>query len=562
MLNGTPSEESSVNSFYFLLQRLVKFGWWLTLLVILTWLLWLILLYTAGAFYLQEGSRLLNEKDSRTAVGYLETTLRFEPDNAMAYRQLAKVYLQVEDLDQALTTAQQAVTLAPHNPAVQLEIGDIYDRLGNVEQAITHYEAGLVGDRGPQLTANYLQMADRLWADGDLDKASAIWQNKVRGIGYGDLYANWRLAQYYAGDEEIVSHYREAVRYFRLESVAPPPDPRLTTYQAQAILGTVTEGLWSRETLLNVVSYRVWQDQANGTEDLLKTLVAAIPDDADLGFYLGELYHRRGDWQQAEAAYQKVLDVKPGHSPAYLRLGMVAEQRQALPEAIIWYKQYYKMAPDDLLALRKLTEINEALGTFEAKELRSELEKRTDGRYVAAKLLDVTPEQVELGPNLVKNGDFEEWQNGVPVGWRLGSYLGANGHGGIYIAGVDTLVSDKKAARIAGLRGGQMPDGTVTFSEYVGQNIEASDASYLISVYYNSWGFTNNQKGFFFLGDYTRPNGLKLIQETLPDPMEQLMVAHFLVEGPAITTQITPLMRIFGGGNLTIQAFSIQRITF
>jgi Flp pilus assembly protein TadD len=79
--------------------------------------------------------------------------------------------------------------------------------------------------------------------------------------------------------------------------------------------------------VLNVVSYQVWQfaDGVSGlmAERVLQRLLEQRPEDADLLFYLAELYQRRGDLDQAEAAYQQVLAVDPDDAQAYLRLGML-----------------------------------------------------------------------------------------------------------------------------------------------------------------------------------------------------------------------------------------------
>lgn len=71
----------------------------------------------------------------------------------------------------------------------------------------------------------------------------------------------------------------------------------------------MADGLWSRATLLNVVAYRVWQDQSPATENLLQSLLAERSADADVRFYLGKFFHRRGDLELAKAAYGGVLDV-------------------------------------------------------------------------------------------------------------------------------------------------------------------------------------------------------------------------------------------------------------
>lgn len=139
------------------------------------------------------------------------------------------------------------------------------------------------------------------------------------------------------------------------------------------MVALVDDGVWEREMLLDVIFYQVWQfaEGAPGvmTERVLGTLLEQWPQDADVLFYLAELYHRRGDLEQADATYLQVLDVEPEYAPAYLRLGMVAEascERQIasceeLEKAAGWYERHYELAPDDLLGLKRLTEMCAAM---------------------------------------------------------------------------------------------------------------------------------------------------------------------------------------------------------
>ena len=245
----------------------------------------------------------------------------------------------------------------------------------------------------------------------------------------GDLYATYnlyRLAKT-AGDADAATTYSETLVYFPLEAVHPT-DERLLGYVAEAIPALLEDGLWDRDKTLNVVSFLVWQHNgAAGVERLLEQLSERYPAEPDWSFYLAELYHRRGNLDQAAAAYRRVLAMAPDYAQAYLRLGMAAEERgrERLEEAARWYEQYHALAPDDLLGLKRLAEVCAALeqagvedeSCGEAAALREELEARTGDRRIVAELLGVPVEEVELGPNLVENGGFEEWVEGKPKGW-------------------------------------------------------------------------------------------------------------------------------------------------
>jgi tetratricopeptide (TPR) repeat protein len=340
-------------------------------------LFWIGTPYFLSAYYLDQGARLSSQGDYPAAIAALETALHFEPGSELASRWLAKTYLQLNEPEKALTPAQQALFLAPGNPLAQLELGDVYDHLGDVEQAIAHYEAGGRGNRQPAIVVNYLLLAERLWAGNDRAKAVAIWRDRILGTGYGDLYAGWQLARYSTDNKEAVEFYRNGVRFFQLKSITAPPDQRLEPYQVQAFLGAVEDGIWGREILQHVISYRIWQE-GRTAESLLQSMAAKKPNDADLHFYLGEMYYNSGDSDRAAAAYHQALSIDPEYAPAYLQLGMLAEAScklrtsscKNLQEAVTWYEQYHKLAPDDLVGLMKLANLYNVLGEVEGQSIR------------------------------------------------------------------------------------------------------------------------------------------------------------------------------------------------
>ena len=155
------------------------------------------------------------------------------------------------------------------------------------------------------------------------------WLERSNALRPGDLYASyhlWRQARE-RGDLEAATVYSETLAYFPLEAVHPA-DERLLGYAADVIPALVEEGLWDREKTLNVVSFLVWQhNRATGMKRLLEQLIERYPAEPDWPFYLAELYHRRGDLDWAEAAYRQVLEVDPTYAQAYLRLGMICEER-------------------------------------------------------------------------------------------------------------------------------------------------------------------------------------------------------------------------------------------
>ena len=300
---------------------------------------------------------------------------------------------------------------------------------------------------GDMVALAYLDLAREQESTETLEKALALRP--------GDLYANYNLwqAARRTGDVGTANVYSETLTYFPLEAIHPA-DERLLDAAAQVIPALLEEGIWDRDKTLNVVSFLVWQhNKAAGVERLLGRLMDRYPDEPDWSFYLAELYHRRGDLEQAKAAYERVLQIDPNYAQTYLRLGMVSEVESQLDEAAGWYEQYREMAPDDLLGLKKLVEVYEALGRSEAMGLREEFEAKTDDRRIVAELLGVPVEDVELGPNLVENGGFEEWVDERPKWWGISNMAtGDPWNKGCFFDSRDTLISwERIAGQVNGL---------------------------------------------------------------------------------------------------------------
>ncbi len=259
-------------------------------------LLWVSAPAIAGPIYLTQGQRALAEQDTATAIERLEAARRWQPEEAEVQRQLALAYLKANQPEAALPAAETALRLEPDEPDSHLVLGDVYDALNRPEQAVAHYEAGFTGDRALPLAINYLRLADELWAAGQYDEAAAIWRDKVRLLGYGELYANWRLAGYYRA-QGVPSDFEDKLSlYFSPDELDfSAASSRLEPYDAAALVGLVEDGLWTREKLLHMLVYLIGRKPNDAAETVLHRLLAEFPDDAQLHYYLGELLARRGD---------------------------------------------------------------------------------------------------------------------------------------------------------------------------------------------------------------------------------------------------------------------------
>jgi tetratricopeptide (TPR) repeat protein len=542
-------------------------------------LVWRSAPHVVAAYAYGRGATALDAGAYASAQDWLQRAVKLETNNPHIYRDLTQAYVAQGALDEALAAAQQAVTLDPANSLAHLALGDVYDARGESAQALAEYEAwdGAGLGRAEQMTVNYLALADRLWQARDQEAAVAIWRDKVLGLGYGDLYANWRLSQYYAEDEETAAAYREAARYFPLESIALSDAPELVDYQVRAIAELIAYDVWGKDLLTRVVSYLVWQhsdgEGAQQVRILLQRLVDRWPDNAELNFYLAEFFHRRGESEMAENLYKKTLELDAGCSQCMLRLGMVAEaragspgtdQRSELREAYGWYESYHQLAPDDVVGLARLAGVADKIGYPQAKELHQRYDEVTDDRLIVARLLGAQAEDVDLGPNLVEDGAFSVWNDRGPVGWVWSNMAtGQPWNEGAFAGGRDVLTGfEEGGVRVDGIwlrqdetkepgRAGWWRPVSLTFVE--------PDQLYLISLSYRTDGVPDGKATIWSTSQpYVWWRGDKNLPET------DGAWHRFLAVGCLDVDQdfsIEPIIRLFSTGTLQFDDLRVRTVS-
>jgi tetratricopeptide (TPR) repeat protein len=425
-----------------------------------------------------------------------------------------------EEASMAADALHSLVTDGTHNSLLYQDTLTVFYLGNRPGDVIALYEGNPPVDQMQTISVTvalaYLQRS----APGDLQRALALHPN--------DLYADYQLWQAArgAGDVRVANILSDTLVYFPLEAVNPV-DERLLDYAAETIPSLLDEGMWDREKVLRVASFLVWQhNETVSVERLLEQLVRRYPAEPDWLFCLAELYHRQGDLGRAEVAYRRVLAVDPEYTQAYLRLGMVAEEKSQISnpksqelvrEAAKWYEQYYRMVPDDLLGLKYLAEVCTALEEareedescrqaalqIESQEerairnspaavLRETLEAYTDDRRIVAELLRVPAEAVELEPNLVENGGFEDWDSTKLTGWWVSDMAtGGLWNKGLFVDRKDEFVAwEGVAGRVNGLWLQYRSDKEPGRSGYlqIDEKKLTTASPYVLSFYYRTTG--------------------------------------------------------------------------
>jgi tetratricopeptide (TPR) repeat protein len=152
-----------------------------------------------------------------------ESALEKQPKSPAAYRALADFYIRQKSNDEALKVLQRGLAAQPDNFGLRLTLAGLYEIQGNVEAAITEYEALLKDQSGSLVVANNLAslLSDYRTDKASLDRAYALAVNlrKVQVPQFKDTlgWVNYQRGDYKAAlallEEAAASLDQPLVRY-------------------------------------------------------------------------------------------------------------------------------------------------------------------------------------------------------------------------------------------------------------------------------------------------------------------------------------------------------------
>ncbi len=384
------------------------------------------------------------------ALRNYQAALAWNDGNAHAWRKLGELYLLLGQNQAAQEALSRAVALCPEQPLYHLLLGDAWDGAGSAQEAVAEWELGRGLElRRDQMVVNYTKLADAHIQMGDPLSAIPTLRDDVLRLEPSDLFALSVIVTAYdgavGGPHPLADPYRERVEFVEPEALRKSSDPRYTDFQARAVLRLYQGGQWTAEKAAGVVSYWAWLGHPAALP-AARSLHDAAPDDERLVLLLAETLIRR----KLPAEALSLLEGYPGPTSvpmawwgaqARLAQARLTGDRGDWEEAVLSLEEYQALAPTDLFPMMALIEARESLGADqEAEHWRRALEEATEGadRLGVAEALGMDPEDVQLGPNLVLNGDFEVWLEARPENWLWSDMATGNPwNRGVFVGGHD-----------------------------------------------------------------------------------------------------------------------------
>lgn len=228
---------------------------------------------------LAAGQDYLKVKNTQLARLHFAMALQHEPTNPTAFVGIGQALYLQGDAQQAREAFSQALKTDPGNNAALLGIARIYREQAFHTSAIEYLERILTDN--PEQVEALSELAINQDAIGEEAKAEALHRQVValrpeEPAGYNNLGFNALLQ----------GHYPEAIEAFRQALLLRPDDKQV------------------RNNLATVYAL-------NGDEELaLQQFEVAVGKPAAYN-NLGYIYMTQGEWDKAERAYKKALDLSP-----------------------------------------------------------------------------------------------------------------------------------------------------------------------------------------------------------------------------------------------------------
>ncbi len=298
--------------------------------------------------------------DSKKALDSLKQLESNYPKIPAVKLDLARAFLFSGDAAQALTTLDQALALAPNYPDAVLLQAEINLRLGNNAAVVAAMEDFVKAN--PSLDRAQVVLADAYRALGRFDEAAAILNKQV------------------AADPRKADPYLMLGVLFRQQKKTA--EARQNFEKAFALA----------ENKLSAVNQLIEMDlEANDFAAALQRIAPALekyPNEPGLLLLEGKIFAAQKDWDKAEAALLKVLEVNSAVPDAYNLLVSVYIGAHKLPQAATQIENFLVKNPENIGALMTLGLIY------------SELKEYEKARDAYERLLSVRPDNSAAANNL------------------------------------------------------------------------------------------------------------------------------------------------------------------
>ncbi len=311
------------------------------------------------------------------------------PNQAAIGSQLAVKPTTRSKLDLAIQQYLQQAQQEPNSPGIQVNLGSLYARQQQWQQAILHYRRAI--ELAPNLAVAYRNLARAYGKIGEITKAATVlykgYTLEPKSVSGTE---HLQLGKTLAAQNRIqaaIACYRRAIQL----------DPSLT--EAYLSLGALALQQQDFKGAIVCAQQALKHDNQNSAayltlgkalaqqQNWLKAILAyqrsieLQPDSGEAWHDLGDALSKQEQWQEAIVAYRRAIELQPDFSWSYHNLGDVFLKLEQWQSAASCFRQAIALKSDFVWshqnlgeALSKQRQWTEAIATYrQAIALQSDL---------------------------------------------------------------------------------------------------------------------------------------------------------------------------------------------
>ncbi len=308
---------------------------------------------------LLRGRILLARGDAKGALATFDTGLKRWPNNAGGRYLAGLAAYQIGDFTRAESEFREALRVDPTATDAAFALANIYFAQGRYKEA-TERARSFVTNRGGSRSDGY-----------------------VLYIRAATQLKNFESARRTADALATAGFPKEAeVARAQIEVEASGPDAALR----QAKAGNVDLGEPSSEALLRSIGDRmIAADRARDAYDLVSASVTKHPDSAQLREIQGLVLLRLGRDGEAQASFQKALEIDPNYGRAKAGLGGLAAKAGDVPRALVLFEEASKASPGDTAPAYAAAQLTLSSGDVAGARARLEEIVKRDAGHAGAR---------------------------------------------------------------------------------------------------------------------------------------------------------------------------------
>jgi len=288
---------------------------------------------------------LLKKNKTQEAINYLRSSLRFQANQPEVAFKLGKIFLTVQGNEEAAKEKfEQVVLIDPKNYEAYKMLAVLYKQDNDLFSAIRCLKSALkINSSDPGALKD---LAVLMLKQGDLEKAEPVLKVAVRAnptdydltAELGRLYVNSRrpaeaepyLVQAYAGKPNDIKLMMELIGVYNKNNKSALAIPILDKL--------ARSGQATNEVKMQLGIAYYGQGNIEKSKQILEEILTKVDGTPDAIATLGMIYVRDKSFKKAKIVFKKLLEVNPGNIDANFNLGEIAFSEKDYDLAVAHYE--------------------------------------------------------------------------------------------------------------------------------------------------------------------------------------------------------------------------------